>query len=462
MMINGNLVLKITEKTNIEKAIEHIDLLHRGDDRYIFLFQKFKNDKKFHRGYKIEELKNKIRNGSITLETDTYISVNSFYIPKRSSDCIRQLRSFFVDIDNHDVEKISDFEYDSLLFTLQNDYFGTKIPEPSMIMRTGRGIQLYFLINNAPKQLINIWNKVENLILEEFKNFDILGYKVDPGVKDVVRVLRLEGSTNTKSNTVTTLDYENSSYKTNTIAELFESYFPLYVTGAEKQKYEAKREAIKQKRETKKVTKTTKIIDMNRTLFSLNRTRLWDLNTLWNNRDGNFKNMRNKFLFLFSYFSFLNKNDETLILDKLKYFRDNFIIEEDKISDAQLNSTLKLTKEKADNWKNTKSKTTEVGNNYYVFKNETIIKWLNISSLEQEKMKSIIGKEEKNKREIKRSKKNRDIIRTKKIENETTKQQKINKEKEEILKLKTEGLSNVEISKRLNIPRTTVIRRQAN
>lgn len=460
----GNLALKPIIKSEYElrteQAIDHIEALHTGDDGFITVFKKFRNNTHFSRHYKIEELKEKIISKEINLDVNTYISVNSFYIPKRGAEYVRQFRSFFLDIDNHDKEKMSDFDYNSLLYNLREDYFDKKIPNPSIVVKTGRGIQLYFLMENAPKRFVSTWTTLENLIIEEMKNFDVLGYKIDTNAKDVSRVLRLAGSLHTQANKIAEIDYDESDFKTNTISEIFQNYFPQYITEEERVEnnpqgtpYGCKKEIV---RKVNNNTKKTTNIHYN--YFSLNRVRLNDLNNLYKMRNGFFPNMRNKFLLLYSYFSLLCNENKENVLEKMIKLNKDFKNKDDKIVNSQLKAILNTASTNAKKWNETKVKTSDESNNYYVFKTKTIIDWLNITTEEQKQMQNLFGIDEKKERIKDRNKRFYKKLKDSKPD-EDSKQQKMKVENIKIKELREKGCKNTEIAKKMGLSLATIKRR---
>ncbi len=160
-----------------------------------------------------------------------FITVNTFSHKTRKSENVFNLMEFYIDLDiyNSDYYKT---EY-SDLYPSDNEYrinhrFLKKliksictrenIPFPSKIMYSGNGYYLFWkiraqnsvddegrLFKGAPKQMAGLYKAVQRQLV---KAFTVMG--ADSSAIDVSRVLRAEGSTNTKTG-----EYVETIYETN-------------------------------------------------------------------------------------------------------------------------------------------------------------------------------------------------------------------------------------------------------
>jgi len=127
---------------------------------------------------------------------DCYISQNSFLRPKtqdkpnggRLTTNLKHLNALYVDIDCYK----KGYTQEEVLFILENDYFGHVIPEPTFVVNSGRGLYLLWRINEDRNALPR-WKKVEDYLIEQCAE---LG--ADPQARDAARILRVPFSVNSK------------------------------------------------------------------------------------------------------------------------------------------------------------------------------------------------------------------------------------------------------------------------
>jgi len=120
-------------------------------DGWITLAKKDPEIKRFYqKHYKPEELA-----GAISKWTgeDIYYSQNSFFKPQRRTDNIRQLRSLYVDLDVYNIGVSPEW----VLGKLEMEYFRKSIPEPNMVIFSGRGLVLIWNIEPVPYMAMPLW-----------------------------------------------------------------------------------------------------------------------------------------------------------------------------------------------------------------------------------------------------------------------------------------------------------------
>jgi DNA-binding CsgD family transcriptional regulator len=119
-------------------------------------------------------------------EPDVFVTPNEFY-GWRLIRLLSALNAFYVDIDIHDgcgcpvkaawdaIDKVS----------------LAKIPEPNMVVYTGRGAHLYWLFGRTPKQALPRWQVVQRALVQLTSG--------DTQAMDATRVLRLVGTQNSQA-----------------------------------------------------------------------------------------------------------------------------------------------------------------------------------------------------------------------------------------------------------------------
>lgn len=121
-------------------------------------------------------------------QSDRYLSVNEFH-GWRIVRLLRNLRACYVDIDGCANPAYS---LDEALDTLRTN----RMPPPSAVVFSGRGLHLYWLMQPAPAKALPVWQRIQDTLVASLAT---LG--ADPAAKDCTRVLRLVGSTNSKTGT---------------------------------------------------------------------------------------------------------------------------------------------------------------------------------------------------------------------------------------------------------------------
>lgn len=162
-----------------------------------------------------------------------FITVNTFSHQTRKSEHVFNLMEFYIDLDiyNSDYYKL---EYNEL-YRSNNEYRINHrlikkliksicerecIPYPSKIMYSGNGYYLFWKIGSqnitdkdnrlykgAPKQMAGLYKAVQKQLVKDFRS---LG--ADSSAVDVSRVLRAEGSTNTKTGEFVETIYETNKH----------------------------------------------------------------------------------------------------------------------------------------------------------------------------------------------------------------------------------------------------------
>lgn len=350
---------------------------------------------------------------------NTYLSLNTFYKTYRRIENLKELNCIHMDLDTYKTK----FSKAQILMNLDDNYFGKTIPIPNLIIDSGRGLYLIWLIEPVPYMALPLWKAVEEYIYSQLKEFGADRMALDP-----TRVLRVPGSINSKSNTmVKTLEINEYVHK---LREIQTEYLP-DIPKHEKNKSSAP----KKKGRPKKVV----YLFNERSLYL---ARITDLVKLCELRNYDLEGEREMILFLYRYY--LNYFFE----DKQKALEDTLELNEMFVKPLLTKEVTKAT-ESAERVYKEKNKD-------YKYKNETLIELLQITEDEQKYMITIISKYEYKIRHRAREK-NRYANKLK-LEGKMTKQEELNMLREKIKVLREQGLKNKDIAELLNIPLKTLKR----
>lgn len=352
-----------------------------------------------------EEYKNK---------KDIYYTPNTFNSPiKREREYLWQLHRFYIDIDHKaGTEPIDPFEVVGAVEQLVEE---KKIPQPTEYINSGRGIHIYWDINNCHIMLLDLWEKIENHLFNTIKELErsIKNISVDTRVKDPTRLLRLPGTINSKNNSkcYSMLKNEGNIYN---IFDLKKAYIKV------------------NKQYKKNKSKITYLPTKN--LYTLNMSRIEDFKHIVSLRNGDIKGYRNTLIMLYSYhYRLVNEVTVEELIKVTKEFNKSF---KEPYKAKELISVCRSVNRTVKHFQ-------EDNNKGYKFTNKYIINALDLEEQEQRELVTIISTGEKYRRNNDR--------RTPRNENGLTKkQQELQDLKAKILELKEQGLSNRAIAKELN------------
>lgn len=421
----------------VGQALQYINTLHKEyADGYISILQ-LSQDTTGHKvpkthSYQYSKLEEIIQ--QYEGQGDTYISVNSFYKPRRQVNNIRQFRALYIDLDVlKDTAYTIDEAYKEVLGLVDSG----EIPQPSLVVSSGRGLHLYWVIEHAPKQALTLWQELEDRLYYKLKH---LG--ADSKATDGARVLRLPSTINSRNGEVCSiLHIEDIHYK---LVDLRDKYFPkvpkiIRQAGAEKGRAK---------------NNITNLFNP----YSLHLTRVEDITKLCELRNWNMTGYRNFLIVVYSYWrgiyirnsedllqdvlDFNNKFTEPLSISEVKnvvgtveHAIKRFIDYEQKLRDGLKMKATKGMKDKGGYW----------------YRNETLIERLKITAEEQKHLKTIISKAEKYRRNNERRKVNR-----RNEEGLTMREQKKFDNKTAVKQLRSKGLRIKDIAEQLSLSIKTV------
>lgn len=329
-----------------------------------FFIGTFKDGKHIRSNYINAEKLLKCGMDGIDENYDYYISVNTFRFKgkrdiQRSEDYIVSKNFVYIDLDFKTQEESLNFFYNELY----------KLPiEPNFVTLSGRGIWLFYRINDSNNISKTTWSKLQRGVFNKIKS----KYEVaDSKVIDLARYTRLVGSTNNKSGNISQIKILNDyNYTSNAIATSYGIDL-----GQRQLKITTKPKVIKL------VAKHEKY----RNNYSLNNARLGDLKHLIHLRKANIEGYRNTLLHIAStfYFNLDNSLSEDDIYIKLEELNNSFI---EPIKESELRATSRSIIAKK-----------------YKYTNAKIIEKLEITPEEQQQLQTIISKEESDNRQRERS-----------------------------------------------------------
>lgn len=367
-------------------------------------------------------------------EKDTFISPNSFYIPERANENIRHYRALYIDLDLEVYSKTEAIYEITMLVDK-----GT-IPEPTMVVDSGRGLHCYWRIEHAPKGAAYTWQELEDYLYRQLK---YLG--ADLGATDSSRVLRLPNTINSRNNGICkVISINNNRYS---MYELREKY--LHYRG-KKQKQHQKKDKQQDKGKVKHYFNS----------YTLHIARAEDLETLCRLRDYKVVGYRNKLLHCYIYWKGIYVRDDAELQEIADRFNNNF---NTPLKDTEVKATVKSTKKAIEKFidyeqglRSGENKRVSKGmreHGGYWYTNETLINMLDITEDEQKHLKTIIGTNEKYRRN--------NIRRRKERRNEaglTMREQQKKDNIKAVKELAAKGLNQSEIAKEVGLHQSNVSR----
>ena len=360
-----------------------------------------------------EEYKNK---------KDIYYTPNTFNSPiRREREYLWQLHRFYIDIDHKTgTEPIDQFEVVGAVEQLVEE---KKIPQPTEYINSGRGIHIYWDINNCHIMLLDLWEKIENHLFNTIKELErsIKNISVDTRVKDPTRLLRLPGTINSKNNSKCYSMLKNESNKYN-IFDLKKAY-------------------IKPKKQYKQNKGKIAYLPT-KNLYTLNMSRIEDFKRIVSLRNGEVVGYRNTLIMLYSYhYRLINEVTVEELIKVTKEFNKSF---KEPYKVKELTSVCRSVNRTVKHFQ-------DDNNKGYKFTNKYIINALDLEEQEQRKLITIISTEEKYRR-------NNERRTPRNEEGLTPKQAELKELKEKIIYMKKNEIKNKDISEKLNIPVKTLER----
>ncbi len=168
-------------------------LYHQPGQRgYFSVLTRKDGDRARQKSYPIDKLDWIIEN--LDPGIDSWVSQAEFFKPNRRLVNLLRLQLCFVDLDTHKAA-IGNHPPQEQARALRFFCDSEGIPQPSLILFSGRGLHAKWLLDSPlPRQALIRWNAVQKVLVEKL---DLFG--ADPMAKDASRVLRIENTINTKN-----------------------------------------------------------------------------------------------------------------------------------------------------------------------------------------------------------------------------------------------------------------------
>ncbi|GEN35949.1 MarR family transcriptional regulator [Aneurinibacillus danicus] len=350
----------------LEKATRHFFFQHNDADGWVTIAKR-ENGVYRQRHYKPEEAARRL---SEWLGEDVYFSQNTFYIPQRRIENIRQLRALYSDIDFYLLNLNVEWILGSVELLIKDGV----IPEPNLIIFSGRGIVFVWLLEPVPYQALPLWQVLENNFSEKLAKIG-----ADKKATDAARIFRLAGSTNGKNGEMVEVEYRHEHRYD--LRQLQYDYLP-----------ELNPDRQKKKGRPKKVVQLHNV-------YRLHFTRLRDLAKLVQLRNYEVDGFRETICFLYRYWSCCVLNDPEEALEHTKAFNEQFT------RPLPEKEVVRATKSAEKAWaarNNAEANRLAIEKGYpgagYNLTNAKIIKWLDITREEQQQLETIIDGREKQRR----------------------------------------------------------------
>ena len=368
MIIHGSLAEKL------DAAQRHVLFHHdpQNTDGYITIARKDAQTGQFMQYYyRPNELANHLTE---VMGEDVFFSQNTFYRKARRIETIRQLRSLYVDLDFY----IFNYDPEWILGKLEYEFYRQSIPEPNLIIFSGQGAVLIWMIEPVPYKALPLWQAVQNYLINQLKP---LGG--DPKASDAARVFRIAGSVSSKNGNQVHVQYRHD-YRY-TLRDIQSDYLP----------------ELTPKQDRPKSGRKKKVLHLFN-VYSLHAARLHDIAKLVELRHGEMDGHREITLFLYRYWSCCFTGDAQEALQQTLEFNDSFTHPlSQKEARKATESAQKAWRAKSDKEADERAKAMGYPGAGYRISNAKLIDWLDITPEEQTHLKTIIGPKEKRARDLK-------------------------------------------------------------
>lgn len=126
---------------------------------------------------------------------DSFISQGEFFRGRRRVVNLRQIGLLFVDLDTYNIDRLRGLGPRDQVREVLKFIADKGIPAPSLIVFSGRGLQVKWLLERPiPQAALPRWNALQRILVNE-----LVEIGADKMAKDASRVLRLVQTVNTKS-----------------------------------------------------------------------------------------------------------------------------------------------------------------------------------------------------------------------------------------------------------------------
>jgi len=361
------------ERYALDEAKKHVLFHHYSATGWITLAKKESDGswKQYH--YQLDQMASEL---SEWLGENVFFSQNTFFKPERRIENIKQLRALYVDVDCHNLN----YDPQWVAEKLNLEVFQESVPIPNFIIFSGRGLVCIWLIEPVPSQALPLWKAIQNHF---YKEMEYVG--ADKKSLDPTRVFRVAGSTNSKNGKEVMIEYRHD-YRY-VLRDLQAEYLPELVP-----------------KRPRRTGRKSKIVHLHN-VRNLHYSRLLDIVRLAELRNYDLKGYRELICFLYRYWSCCLTDDPADSFTQMLEFNSAFK------EPLHKNEVLKATKSAEKAWKakndakaNEEARAKGYPGAGYNFKNRTLLEWLDITSVEQEFLRTIIDPSEKSRRKCEQDK----------------------------------------------------------
>lgn len=203
MQSNAQLALPLYETAEAEALAYH------NPSRFGYVAVLTRNspkDKMCQRMYALNELSPKLQR--LAQGIDAYISPSEFKPGgRRTLANLIRLTSMFIDLDTYKVSELCEVTPECLAERLLMLCREKKLPPPSLIIFTGRGLQAKWILEKPiPWKALRRWDAIQRHIFVVLKEMG-----ADPLARSAVQVLRIVDTVNTKNGVRTRVLYQNTT-----------------------------------------------------------------------------------------------------------------------------------------------------------------------------------------------------------------------------------------------------------
>lgn len=212
--MNGQLALNIKTSYVLEEFIA----VHYGQSAFnghIILGARKNGQSSIYRFRSIETQKLQENIGDLHFKNmDYYITANSFSGLDRKMDKLFALENIVIDIDYHAENLSSVLHYNRIQKLLRS--IQQQMPDyiPNTVVRTGRGVQLWYSLKPAHKSLEHLYTELVNIIISKINTiilkdrdlYDYFGCVDAAPSRNLAGYFRLPGTYNTKSGCMGTFE----------------------------------------------------------------------------------------------------------------------------------------------------------------------------------------------------------------------------------------------------------------
>lgn len=469
LVINYGKVNLLTDAGEQQARFLQNFISNKKDDEYVFFARKDSLAENGWRqeGFLVKDLRGGIAANNIAATgDDAYVAANSFRSPAgRSSIQISNFTACYQDLDYQKEPAFADKSAEEMKDLVLEDCVKYAIPKPSLVVATGHGLHLWWMLEPIDTRFRSSWETVQSSLQRAFAKYGADAFSID-----AARVLRLPGTYNAKDGNdktpvsllwqcdrklvkFSTLHnwmrrYETMRWLRSVRDALPDAYAaiplfqldmmlnegrvtlpsrvserPLLLPLAPDKITPAQPERCARKRARKNETVEECCLRHSAAAKSVALNRAFDIETLVRLRGGNVKGMRDNILFMLNAFLLHAHFSAQKRFSELSAVNRSFI---EPLSEKEVSSICYKTKLN------------------YAPANTTIIRKLAITSEEQSVLKTILSPEEKRRRAV--------LLNKTGVDRETYRETTI----QTIVELLSEGMSVSAIAKKIGRSRVTV------